>query len=266
MAATENLLRLNRLVTLGQLVRGTAHSLNNSLQAIAGATELLGRHEDLPESVGRMIGRIAKQCAKATSEISNLVTLSRADTGAPEPIDLRHLVSHAVALRQNMLARSQIRIVQAQEVVGAFPVRGHAAQLQLVVLNLLLNAEQALAGRADGVIHITLDRRGDRVRVTLADNGRGIPADLQPRIFDPFFSTGAAGAAAGLGLTVARLIVESHGGSLVLEGSDPSGSRFAIELPADGAGARAGVQAPIPSATLPSQEAPVFESPCTDLR
>jgi CheY-like chemotaxis protein len=115
-------------------------------------------------------------------------------------------------------------------------VRGDASQLEQVLLNLVLNAEQALAGSPEGRIAVRLHAYEGRVRVAVADTGPGIPADVLPRIFEPFFSTKAVGQGTGLGLSICYSIVQSHGGRLTADSRPGLGATFAVDLPAhDGA-------------------------------
>ena len=115
-------------------------------------------------------------------------------------------------------------------------MRGDASQLEQVLLNLVLNAEQALAGCPDGRIAVRLHAHEGRVRVAVADTGPGIPADALPRIFEPFFSTKPVGQGTGLGLSICYSIVQSHGGRLTAESRPGLGATFVVDLPAhDGA-------------------------------
>jgi CheY-like chemotaxis protein len=115
-------------------------------------------------------------------------------------------------------------------------VRGDASQLEQVLLNLVLNAEQALAGSPEGRIAVRLHAYEGRVRVAVADTGPGIPADVLPRIFEPFFSTKAVGQGTGLGLSICYSIVQSHGGRLTADSRPGLGATFVVDLPAhDGA-------------------------------
>jgi CheY-like chemotaxis protein/anti-sigma regulatory factor (Ser/Thr protein kinase) len=146
-------------------------------------------------------------------------------------VDLRDVIARILVLREDALRVSGVALVR--EIAAAVPpVRGDASQLEQVLLNLMLNAEQALAGTPDGRIVVRLHAHEGRVRVAVADTGPGIPADVLPRIFEPFFSTKAVGQGTGLGLSICYSIVQSHGGRLTADSRPGLGATFIVDLPA----------------------------------
>src|SRR6202035_4873916 len=146
-------------------------------------------------------------------------------------VDLRAVVEWVIALRQEALRVSGI------ELTGELPpasvmVQADTGQLQQVVLNLVLNAEHALAGRPERRIAVRAYAEGDRACVSVADTGPGVPPEDLPRIFEPFFTTKPIGKGTGLGLAICNAIVQGHGGRLVVETAVDRGSTFVVELAA----------------------------------
>ena len=232
--AGDTLARINRFVLVSSSVRGTVHAVNNLLQTIGGQAELLGQREDLPEDVLTRVERISAQTVRAAELMRELSSLGREAPGAPDRTDVRRAIDRAYSLRQYDMGRAQIAVEFSGEPAGACMAAIDAQALILAVLNLLLNAEQALAERPGARVDISVLQQDGAIVVAVQDNGPGIPAEHRDRVFEPFFTTGRPGATLGLGLTVARLLATGHGGQLVLA-SDPGqgdGARFEMRLPA----------------------------------
>jgi signal transduction histidine kinase/CheY-like chemotaxis protein len=233
------LLQAGKLSAVGQLVSGVAHELNNPLSVVIGYGQLL-LSRGVPDDARRPIEAIVAQGARMAKIIQSLLLFSRQRKPERRPVDLRAVIPLILSLRETQLAVSGIRV--ETEFDAATPrADGDAHQLQQVVLNLILNAEQAILGsgvggrRTGDCIRITTSVRGageaPRVIVQVADNGPGIPAAVLPRVFEPFFTTKKVGEGAGLGLSVSYGIVEQHGGRLSVE-SEPGRTVFTLELPA----------------------------------
>lgn len=222
--------QLNRLTTIARLVAGLAHELNNSLQVISGLVELLAERDDLPHDAALRIQKIGGQADRATAVIRQVLAHVRDAGGGAGPVDLAPVVERALSLRQYQLGRagvtSQFDRVPEERCV----VWGDERQLQQVVINLLVNAEEALAGEPQRLLRLSLSRGGGLVRLAVADTGGGVPPGLRQRIFDPFFTTRASERAVGLGLTVGAAIAATHGGRLRLAEEGP-GATFVLELP-----------------------------------
>ncbi len=218
--------RAEHFATLGELAAGLAHEIRNPLAGIAGVIEIVGR--DLPpNSPARSVIKDAKEEAV---QINRILT-DLLDTARPRPpqfrvSDLRATADHAV-----MFARQQAitkRIMVELDVSGTIPPVEHDPnQINQVLLNLLLNAIQAMD--KPGIIRVSLENDDDDVLITVADEGKGIPAENLPNIFRPFFTTKGHGT--GLGLSLARRIVEAHGGQIEVASEVGRGSRFTIRLP-----------------------------------
>ena len=209
------LLQAGKLSAVGQLVSGVAHELNNPLSVVIGYGQLV-LSRGVPEHARRPIEAIVAQGARMAKIIQSLLLFSRQRKPERRPVDLRDVIPQILSLRETQLAVSGIRV---ETTFGAdVPrVEGDAHQLQQVVLNLILNAEQAILGsgvggrRTGDHVRIATSARlvgeAARVIVQVADNGPGIPAAVLPRVFEPFFTTKKVGEGAGLGLSVSYGIV-----------------------------------------------------------
>jgi signal transduction histidine kinase len=226
---TEHHLTLNRLATIARLMAGAAHEVNNALMVIGGSAELLQNRTDLPEAVQKTLTRIRDQTARAASAMTGVVALSRAQPEGSYHVDLRDVATRAVELRQYSIGRADLAV---QLRVPPTPQRVHGQLLHLLqaALNLIQNAEQALAPRRAGLIRVEVVEEGDDVVLRVADDGPGVPAADTERIFEPFVTSQPRPESTGLGLPVAREIAIAHRGSLDLE-TVSQGASFRLRLP-----------------------------------
>jgi two-component system NtrC family sensor kinase len=181
------------------------------------------------------VDRIRTSGMQAAKIVRELQTFVRPRPREVARLDLREVIERIVALREDALRVAGVVLVRELP-AAPIAVTGDASQLEQVLMNLMLNAEQAVAGRPKGRIAIRLQAQGGRVRTTVADTGPGIPADVLPRIFEPFFSTKAVGQGTGLGLSICYSIVQSHGGRLTADSRPGLGATFVVDLPAAGDG------------------------------
>jgi two-component system NtrC family sensor kinase len=233
-----DLITLNRAATMARLLAGVAHEVNNALQVIGGMTELLESTPDLPPSVADGLQRIAAQTTRAATALQEVMLFARKNVTAPARINLREMATRCVALRAFAIGRARLSIVLDASPAGRFEVMGNEALLQQAVLNLIINAEQALAGQKGGAMRVELDVSGAKpdapsgdVVLRVTDNGPGVEPAVAEELFDSFFTTRARDEASGLGLSAARLVAEQHGGTLTFEPRD-RGASFALRLPA----------------------------------
>jgi two-component system NtrC family sensor kinase len=219
-----------KLAALGQLISGIAHELNNPLTSIMGYAQLLlGRRLSLAQSAdARLIHQEAERAARI---VKNLLLFARGAQPERRPVNLNEIVERAASLRNYELRLENIGL--SLDLDSGLPlVVADSAQLQQVLLNLIVNAEQAIRqGTGEGGINIRTLRLGhERVGLQVADTGPGIPAEVMPRIFDPFFTTKPAGVGTGLGLSIACSIIQDHGGEISVESQPGQGTKFTIEL------------------------------------
>jgi signal transduction histidine kinase len=226
----EHHLTLNRLSTIARLVAGAAHEVNNALQVIGGSAELLQNRTDLPEPVQKTLSRIRDQAARAASAMTGVVALSRThpDSGS-YLVDMCDVASKAVDLRRYSIGRADLHV---QLDVPSMPqlVDGRRLHLLQAALNMIQNAEQALAPRRSGCIHVAVVADGDHVILRVSDDGPGVPPAEADRIFQPFVTSNPRPESTGLGLPVAREIAAAHRGSLELE-PVPAGASFRLRVP-----------------------------------
>jgi signal transduction histidine kinase len=184
-----------------------------------GSAERLGAARDALEGARRIARVVGDMRAALRGDEKELATC-----------DLNDAVRFALRMSARQVSNAQVTTSLGE---GA-QVRGDEARLGQVFLNLLVNAGQALAGRPDARVRVTTERNGNEVCVVVADNGPGIAAADQRRIFDAFFTTKRKEAGSGLGLAISREIVAQHGGELSVESEEGKGSRFIVKLPAAG--------------------------------
>lgn len=224
-------IRQERLAAIGVLVSGVAHELNNPLQAIMGFAELLQLRGDVSATVQADLKLIQKESARASAIIKNLSRFGRQQTSEPTPVRLQDVVASVVELRQRKLHEQGIR-VHLHEASQA-TVLAVFTELQQVLLNFVINAEQAVlasARRPQRIVIRTVNRE-DRALVEVEDTGPGVPPEDEPRLFQPFFTTKPVGEGTGLGLSVSYGIIASHGGTIGYRVADSGGAIFFFELP-----------------------------------
>ena len=227
-------IRQERLAAVGQLVSGVAHEINNPLQAILGFAELLQMQKDVPDAVKTDLVLIQKESARACGIIRNLAMFARQQTGDAEPVRLADVIRSVAELRQRRIESESIELQIDDAAVRH--VSAVMAELQQVVLNFVVNAEQSIvmSGRRPGRITVrTFDRDG-RVVLEVEDTGPGVPPDHEARLFQPFFTTKPVGQGTGLGLSVSYGIIDSLGGHIGYRSSPTGGAVFYFELPAAG--------------------------------
>lgn len=230
-AAKESLLRTEKLATVGRLAAGVAHEIGNPLGAIAGYAEIArGRVErgQAAEAVD-FLDRIRADVGRIDAIVRDLLDFARPAEPALGPVALPAVVEAAVRL-----ARPQPRFRDVEVTVrlapGLPPVVADARRLEGVVLNLLLNAADAMGGR--GPLELVAAPEGAAVVLEVLDRGTGIAPENLPRIFDPFFTTKPPGAGTGLGLSICLRVVESFGGTLEAANREGGGARLRVRLPA----------------------------------
>ena len=224
--------RQERLAAVGVLVSGVAHELNNPLQAILGTAELLERRPELTPDAIEEIAFIKTQSGRAREIIRNLSRFSAQQSGPPSLIDLTEVIAEVVQLRRRNLDGASIALdVQASSTQQIF---ANFTEIEQVALNFVINAQQSIeaAGRPTGRILIRVVDVGSKVRVEVEDDGPGVSAKDEPKLFQPFFTTKPVGQGTGLGLSVSYGIIDSYGGTIGYRSNAWGGATFFFELPA----------------------------------
>jgi two-component system NtrC family sensor kinase len=236
------LLQAEKLSAIGQLVSGVAHELNNPLTSVIGYAQLL-EAEFLDDSravasrtsaeVAQDLRRIAEESGRAARIVRNLLAFARRQTAARAPQDVAELCGRVLALRSYELRLNSVDL-RADFASGLPPVIADGGQLQQALLNLVLNAEQAMRNRPQRVLSISAkyDDAAAAVELRIADTGHGIDEANLTRIFDPFFTTRDVGEGTGLGLSICYGIVRDHGGQITVESRAQVGTTFSLLLPA----------------------------------
>lgn len=233
------LLQAEKLSAIGQLVAGVAHELNNPLTSVIGYAQLLEeelRSDDPPRPGGELaqdLHRIAEESERAARIVRNLLAFARRQTAERSPQDVADLFGRVLSLREYELRLNGIELhTDFQPSLPAVIADG--SQVQQALLNLLLNAEQAMRGRSGKRLHVgtRFDGAAGAVELFVTDTGHGIDQVNLSRIFDPFFTTRDVGEGTGLGLSICYGIVRDHGGQIAVESKVDVGTTFTLMLPA----------------------------------
>lgn len=227
-ALETQILRSQKLAAVGLLAAGIAHEINNPLSGVVGYSKLL-LEKPLPDPIRQKVEKIAASGERCRKIVEGVLLFSRQrDTGERRQVDLRDLMDRVVAIGEYQWKMHNVRIIRDVQQEAA--VFGDPDQLEQVLLNLLSNAVDAMPH--GGTIHATLGTTGDgRARLSVADQGHGIPDEVLARIFDPFFSTKEIGKGTGLGLAISYGIVHDHGGDIEVESVAGRGATFNVLLP-----------------------------------
>ncbi|MBI2896776.1 MAG: HAMP domain-containing protein [Deltaproteobacteria bacterium] len=217
------LLRAQKLASIGQIAAGVAHEINNPLGVILGHVKLLQRSMGPMEEL-KIIEEETRQCQRIVEGLLDLSRTPRLENG---PVDLGELARDAVE-RLEESGKLQGREVAVPDRATRVLARGDEAKLRQVVLNVLLNAAEAVP--EGGAIRLEASRMEGEAILAVIDTGPGIAAEIIPRLFDPFVTTKPKGT--GLGLAISQKIVEAHGGRIDIRSGPDEGTRVAVCLPA----------------------------------
>ncbi len=219
-----------RMATIGRLVSGVAHEVNNPLAAILGFTDLLLENPQVPAAAREDLQIILQETQRTKDIVQDLLSFARQRPVQREPVQVNTVLRQTIKLRSYDFSSHGVEVCEEFDEALA-PVLGDAQQLQQVFLNILNNAYDAMqeTGRR-GRIAIRTERGGNSVQVVVTDNGTGI-ADPQ-HIFDPFYTTKQPGKGTGLGLSICYGIVRAHGGEIQCwNNADSGGSTFVVRIP-----------------------------------
>ena len=227
----DKVLQREKLASLGQLVSGIAHELNNPLTAVAGYAQLL-LAAPLPAELQEKARLLVQEAQRAGRVVQNLLLFAREAKAEKQAVDLAELLERTLSLRAYELKVANLQVAReyAPERVSVW---ADPHQLQQVFLNLLLNAEQAIRSQRDqGTIRVRLGGAADgQAEVRISDDGPGIAPAVLPHIFDPFFTTKPPREGTGLGLSICQAIVKEHGGDIGVESAPGAGATFIVRLP-----------------------------------
>ncbi len=229
-ALQSQLLHSEKLASLGTLLTGITHELNNKLTPILGYSQLLQQEGRVPDKVMTHVKAIESCATGAKAIVDSLLGFTRRSSLSREPVRIGELVHEVLLLVRPTLDHCNIRVDLFLEGAQSQTV-GSPHQLEQVLLNIINNAIQAMEPQGGGILTITSGSSLDVVWVSIADSGPGIPDEILPHIFDPFFTTKAERKGTGLGLSVSYGIIKAHGGELRVQTAPGQGARFIVELP-----------------------------------
>jgi signal transduction histidine kinase len=236
--AQDNLVRSEKLASMGRLVAGIAHEINNPVNAVINS---LGPLEELVKKIAAGEGDSPARIAKEAEEILAVVSrgasrtkaivqalhgYARGDDSVQREVNLARSVDYTLGLLHHRLRHVKVE----KDIEPSARISGFPGQIDQVLMNLLTNAAQAI-GEKGGTIRLAARNQDDRVLLSIADDGPGIPPDVLPRIFDPFFTTKDVGEGSGLGLSIVHGIIERHGGHVDVVSQPGQGTKFSISFP-----------------------------------
>jgi two-component system, cell cycle sensor histidine kinase and response regulator CckA len=242
----EQFLRAQRMETIGLLAAGIAHDLNNMLAPILLAAPMLREHVTDPGAIG-LLGTLEKSAERGANLVQQILAVAHGTADDLRPVEVRHLLRDI----SSVIAGTFPKSITLEDDIPAdlWPIRGNATQVHQVLLNLSVNARDAMPDGGTLRLHaenIVLDpaaagalegaRPGAFVVLHVEDTGTGIAPEMLGRMWEPFFTTKATGKGTGLGLSTVRGIVEKHGGFIEVRSALGRGSCFRVHLPAEEAG------------------------------
>jgi PAS domain S-box-containing protein len=220
-----------KLASVGELVAGVAHEVNNPLTGIIGYAQLLAERQDVPQNVKEDLQKIYEESQRTVRIVQNLLRFARQYKPEKSLVNINELLERTLELEAYKLRTSNIGLSTK---LAANPplILADYNQIQQVILNIVTNAEQSIADiRRKGKITLTTVVIADYVRISISDNGPGISPANMIKIFDPFFTTKSESGGSGLGLSVCHGIITEHGGNIYAESTLGKGTTFIIELP-----------------------------------
>ena len=229
-ARQEQIIHTRKIASLGTLVSGVAHELNNPINNIILTIDtLVGGRKISEERTATLLNDILTQAIRASGIVKNLLDFSRAETSTTQDVDVAALLCETIKIAGNQITINQVNL--HQDVPSGLPlVRGNRQGLQQVFLNLIINAVQAMPTGGDLTVSAGQDK-SKRIIVKVQDTGGGISPEHLPHIFDPFFTTKEVGQGTGLGLSVSYGIIKKHGGRIDVDSRPGKGATFTVIIP-----------------------------------
>lgn len=227
------LVQSEKMAAFGQLGAGITHEIKNPLGGVLGLAQLCLRKVEKDSPLAKNLAIIEKEASRCRTIIENLLKFARQEKVAFGPLDLNRVTQDALTIVAHQLSINQIKV--KQDLCTDLPtLTGNPNQLQQVLINFLINAQQAMEGNPGTVSLSTRLTETGGAQVRVSDSGPGIPEEIRSRIFEPFFTTKEAGKGTGLGLSVTYGIIQDHCGEIEVESTVGEGTTFIITLPPAG--------------------------------
>jgi len=220
----------SRLASVGMMAAGIAHEINNPLTGVVGFAQLL-MQRDLPENVRSEVEIINEGAQRVAGIVKGLLTFARQHKPERRQVDINEIITTNLNLRAHEMETGRIRVVR--QLAPDLPSTiADSSQLQQLFLNIIINAETEMKlAHGQGKLLIKTECQNGVIKVSVQDDGPGIPQENLSRIFDPFFTTREVGQGTGLGLSICHTIVTEHGGRIYAESQPGKGTTFTVELP-----------------------------------
>ena len=252
----QHLRQSEKLSSLGQMISGVAHELNNPLAVIGGYVELILASHNLPAKTRQDLLKVAKESNRAARLVGNFLAFARSQPARRQMADLNELISAVVELRQFDLSLAHVKIQTALDPELPF-TSVEPDQIQQVLIILINNAMQAMSKSPEPrLIKVSSALKKNRIQITVEDNGPGVPVEIESRIFEPFFTTKEVGFGTGLGLSIAHGIMTEHGGHIFYQHASLGGAAFLLDLPI--------LSVPVPPADSPQTVPAATPNPVQD--
>ncbi len=224
----DQLIQNDKLTSIGLLAAGVAHEVNTPLAVISSYSQMLRKEMSPEDPRHKLLEKITNQTFRASEIVNNLLNFSRTNATEFGEVDIHQVITETISLVEHQLKSARIRIDRVLD--AEYPVTfGNAGKLQQVFLNLFVNARDAMP--EGGEIRVFTEMVDSKIEIIVQDTGAGISRENIKKIYDPFFTTKAAGKGTGLGLSVTYGIVQEHGGNISVESKPGVGTAFRLELP-----------------------------------
>jgi two-component system, NtrC family, sensor kinase len=224
----DQLIQNDKLTSIGLLAAGVAHEVNTPLAVISSYSQMLRKELSPEDSRNKLLDKITKQTFRASEIVNSLLNFSRTSATEFAEVDIHQVIIETISLLEHQFKTARIRV--DRELRADCPtIFGNAGKLQQVFLNLFVNARDAMP--EGGELRILTDSADSKIEVLVQDTGTGISGENIKKIYDPFFTTKAAGKGTGLGLSVSYGIIQEHGGNISVESRPGLGTSFKLELP-----------------------------------
>ncbi|MFH1435154.1 MAG: ATP-binding protein [Pseudomonadota bacterium] len=227
----ETILRSQKLASVGRLTAGVAHEIGNPLTAITGFIDVLKDESLAKEQREDFLERMRKETERMGRIIKDLLTYARADGQQISPMQVKDIIGNVCDIMKPQMLFKKIRLeLKIKDDVS--PVMANSDRLTQVLVNLLLNAAEAMVGEGEITVGLGESEDGKMVELVVEDNGPGISPDVLDDVFEPFVTTKPEGQGIGLGLSVCQGIIRTYGGIIRAENRPGTGARFVVRIPA----------------------------------